>query len=345
MHLHSPDIIFLSETKNKDIIVKLVQRQLNMPYATIVDHVGLSRGLSLFWNDKIQVCQSHTSQFYIETLVHDLSTDSKYWCIFVYLSTDRVIRRAQLTELTLKSANWGPLWIIVGDFNDIMDKSEKVGGRSREVASFKNFKIFLWNLGAIDLGFKGKPWTWWCFRENDGIIQERLDRVIVSPGWRLEFPLAQIIHLNTEASDKVLARTGRWLEQSKISSKLKKCRASLMSWLRRGKGNSKQRIIGIKNQIDKLKNDPDYFDLPKLRLLRKELGLQREKGKASIGMAVIDSCGHLLHAFGTPIQFGWSKVHILSDANNVIQILQKNLITSWEIETICEDVWRLMKSF
>uniref|UniRef100_M1CYH8 RNase H type-1 domain-containing protein n=1 Tax=Solanum tuberosum TaxID=4113 RepID=M1CYH8_SOLTU len=81
-------------------------------------------------------------------------------------------------------------------------------------------------------------------------------------------------------------------------------------------------------------------------------------------MAAIDSFGYLLHAFGTPIQFvgkaitvealpiqeaveralpkGWSTVHILSDAKNVIQMLQKNLITSWEIETICEDVWRLM---
>ncbi|KAH0657841.1 hypothetical protein KY290_027411 [Solanum tuberosum] len=95
-----------------------------------------------------------------------------------------------------------------------------------------------------------------------------------------------------------------------------------------------------------------------------DAGLQREKEKASIGMAAIDSCGYLLHAFGTPIQFvgkaitvealpireaveralqkGWSKVHILSDAKNVIQMLQKNLITSWEIETICKDVWRLM---
>ncbi|KAL3344190.1 hypothetical protein AABB24_023561 [Solanum stoloniferum] len=82
-----------------------------------------------------------------------------------------------------------------------MDNSKKVGGRSREIASFKDFKNFLWNFGAVDLGFKGKPWTWRCFRENDGIIQERLDRAIVSPGWRLEFPLAQTIHLNTEASD------------------------------------------------------------------------------------------------------------------------------------------------
>ncbi|KAK4717912.1 hypothetical protein R3W88_016250 [Solanum pinnatisectum] len=50
----------------------------------------------------VQVCQSHTSHFYVETLVHEVSTDFKYWCIFVYLSTDRVIRKAQLTELTLK---------------------------------------------------------------------------------------------------------------------------------------------------------------------------------------------------------------------------------------------------
>ncbi|WMV13500.1 hypothetical protein MTR67_006885 [Solanum verrucosum] len=34
-----------------------------------------------------------------------------------------------------------------------------------------------------------------------------------------------------------------------------------------------------------------------------DAGLQREKEKTSIGMAAIDSCGHLLHAVGTPIQF------------------------------------------
>lgn len=45
-----------------------------------------------------------------------------------------------------------------------------------------------------------------------------------------------------------------------------------MSWLKRGKGNSKQRLIGIKNQIDKLKNDVDHFDLSKLWILRKESG-------------------------------------------------------------------------
>lgn len=61
-------------------------------------------------------------------------------------------------------------------------------------------------------------------------------------------------------------------EQSKVSFKFKKCCNSLMSWMRRGNGNSKQRIIRIKNQFNKLKNDPDHFDFLKYRILRKELG-------------------------------------------------------------------------
>lgn len=61
----------------------------------------------------------------------------------MYLSTDRVIHKVQLKELSLKSANWGLQWIIIEDFNDIMDNSKNVGGRSREVPYFKDFKIFL----------------------------------------------------------------------------------------------------------------------------------------------------------------------------------------------------------
>ncbi|KAH0718402.1 hypothetical protein KY285_014433 [Solanum tuberosum] len=55
--------------------------------------------------------------------------------------------------------------------------------------------------GAIDLGHKGKSWAWWCYMENDGIIQERLDRVLVSPNWRIKFENENVQHIETEASD------------------------------------------------------------------------------------------------------------------------------------------------
>ncbi|XP_070057658.1 uncharacterized protein [Nicotiana tomentosiformis] len=98
-----------------------------------------------------------------------------------------------------------------------------------------------------------------------------------------------------------------------------------------------------------------------------DVGLQLEKKMASIGVAAMDSYGHLLQAFGTTIQFvgkaitaealairealekarenGWSKVHILSDAKNVMDMIKKRIVVSWEIETTCEDIWKMMNSF
>lgn len=45
------------------------------------------------------------------------------------------------------------------------------------------------------------------------------------------------------------------------------------------------------------------------------------------------------------LQNGLSKVHILSDAKNVVQILQKKVAVSWEIDTASKDIWTLMRSF
>ncbi|KAM3302075.1 hypothetical protein P3S67_016577 [Capsicum chacoense] len=172
-----------------------------MYHAIIMDPIGLAGGLCLLWNDEVQVCQHHSTSFYIETYVHDITVNSKQWFMFVYLSTDKAIRRNQLQELCVRYNSWGPMWVMAGDFNDIRDNSMKIGGRVRDESSFTDFKNFLWEIGAIDLGFTEKPWTWWCYRENDGIIQERLDRALCSPEWTLQFNQSNINHLETEASD------------------------------------------------------------------------------------------------------------------------------------------------
>uniref|UniRef100_A0A3Q7IGF5 RNase H type-1 domain-containing protein n=1 Tax=Solanum lycopersicum TaxID=4081 RepID=A0A3Q7IGF5_SOLLC len=42
---------------------------------------------------------------------------------------------------------------------------------------------------------------------------------------------------------------------------------------------------------------------------------------------------------------GWTKVQILSDAKNVVDMVLQRTIVSWEIETLSEDIWTLMKCF
>lgn len=80
-----------------------------------VDSIGLSGGLCLLWNDDIQVRQSRSTSFYIETYICDLVVANyQYWYIFVYLSTDKILYRNQLQELVWKSSNWGTRWVING---------------------------------------------------------------------------------------------------------------------------------------------------------------------------------------------------------------------------------------
>jgi len=102
-------------------------------------------------------------------------------------------------------------------------------------------------------------------------------------------------------------------------------------------------------------------------LLFTDAGLQNDDGRASIGIVALDSLGNLLHAHGSSIQFvgkvmtaeaiairkaleyaiskGWKRVKILSDAKNVVDMIQKRVATSWEIEVLCEDIWKLSSMF
>ena len=50
LHLHSPGVLFLSETKNQKKFMKNVQKKLNFDESAVVDSVGRVGGLALFRN-------------------------------------------------------------------------------------------------------------------------------------------------------------------------------------------------------------------------------------------------------------------------------------------------------
>ncbi|MCD7447555.1 hypothetical protein HAX54_031584 [Datura stramonium] len=80
--------------------------------------------------------------------------------------------------------------------------------------------------------------------------------------------------------------------------------------------------------------------------------LQNEKKMASIGVAAMNNCSNLLQALAfmtaealtirkaleNAMKNGWSKVQILSDGRNVVDMILKKSEVSWEIETTCEDI-------
>lgn len=89
----------------------------------------------------------------------------------------------------------------MGDFNAIISQNEKKGGLSFASSSSHNFASDLSNLGLIDLGFHGYPYTWSNKRVGIDNIQQRLDRGVGNTDWISLFPLATIHHLPAIGSD------------------------------------------------------------------------------------------------------------------------------------------------
>lgn len=63
------------------------------------------------------------------------------------------------------------------------------------------FNEMLSNCCLTNLGFSGPRFTWTNLRQTGGLIQERLDRAVANPSWRLMFPNAELRHLPRVHSD------------------------------------------------------------------------------------------------------------------------------------------------
>jgi hypothetical protein len=101
---------------------------------------------------------------------------------------------------SINSDYYGP-WLCIGDFNSILDQSEKFGGRPYACSSNDLFRDFLNSHGLVDLGFSGSPFTWSNHRHDRHLIRERLNRSVASTQWIHLFPLFSVWHLPAQASD------------------------------------------------------------------------------------------------------------------------------------------------
>jgi hypothetical protein len=91
--------------------------------------------------------------------------------------------------------------LCIGDFNKILDQSEKTGGRPFACSSNDPFRHFINSHGMVDLGFMGNPFTWSNNRAGNCLIKERLDRGFANTDWIKLFPSYSIVHLPSYSSD------------------------------------------------------------------------------------------------------------------------------------------------
>jgi hypothetical protein len=89
-------------------------------------------------------------------------------------------------------------WVVNGDFNLVVDPSEKSNGRvNRRLMS--KFRHTINSLALQDMPLQGRRFTW--SNEQREPIMARLDRVLFNPFWEDVYPISDLTALSTNISD------------------------------------------------------------------------------------------------------------------------------------------------
>ncbi|CAB4316762.1 unnamed protein product [Prunus armeniaca] len=305
VRLHTPDIVVLLETKTRRHRYEYLKRQLGMEFLFAVEPRGLSKGLCMFWRDFQQVELIKYADFYIEALLYDPDLQLKWRFFAIYASIDDHTHNGQWRILSDRIRRCPEPCLCLGDFNDILEATEKKGGNPRSERSLADFQAFVIDVGFLDLGFTGYPYTWRNRREN-GLIQERLDRGLASEPWLRNYPEARVMHValagsdhaalllstkpsttrwhrrfvydsrwgrHTRCKDVVSERWQKYFPGSRVDQligKLGWVRTSLVQWWRQEGRNSSDHISLIRRQLQSAYTDQD-FDGSRVRALEQDL--------------------------------------------------------------------------
>ncbi|KAH9750457.1 reverse transcriptase domain-containing protein [Citrus sinensis] len=111
-------------------------------------------------------------------------------------------RRRESWHLLRRLASLSTLpWVCLGDFNDLLDSSEKNGSRPHAAWKIHGFRSAISDAGLSDLGMVGYQFTWERGRGTVNWVEERLDRAFSSSSWRDKFPNAQVQSMEADSSD------------------------------------------------------------------------------------------------------------------------------------------------
>lgn len=188
-------------------------------------------------------------------------------------------------------------WILTGDFNEILDNSEKEGGPLRWEGSLTNFCTFVSQNGLWDLKHSRNHLSWHGTHYLH-FIKSRLDRSMANCSWSERFPMGRCCYLRFEGSDnrplityfnsstrkkRGLFRFNRSLTENKeimevidaswnhdplasVITKLNACRRGIIKWTKERNQKGNQIIHSTQAELDAALS-ADTPDLPRIEAL------------------------------------------------------------------------------
>jgi exonuclease III len=179
-----PDLVFLMETKMQNKKCDFIRIKLGFDYMFGVDSLGRSGGLLLLWKKNFNVTIQNYSRRHINAEINNCANNLK-WKLTGFYGHPNSAKRKESWDLLRYLSNLQPSpWVCIGDFNEIVDSSEKKGVVIRPRWQMEDFQRGLEDARLHDLGFNGPKYTWNNGRPGRDYTVERLDRAVANTEWR-----------------------------------------------------------------------------------------------------------------------------------------------------------------
>jgi exonuclease III len=122
-----PNILFLMETKCRKAKLELLRVKMGYEGLFVVDPVGRSGGLALFWRDDVDLEIQNFSRRHINSIVKGVDGESS-WKLTSFYGHPNWSKRHESWALLRYLQSYRPApWLVIGDFNEIMTQDEKYG--------------------------------------------------------------------------------------------------------------------------------------------------------------------------------------------------------------------------
>jgi exonuclease III len=196
-----PNFVFLMETFCSKQYMERIRIKLQFDYVFVVDPVGRSGGLALFWSNQTELEIYNYSRRHIHAVVKDREGQFSWRLTGFYGHPDCNKRDESWAILRFLSSLSPSPWLCVGDFNEIVEQAEKEDSLLRRDSQMNHFREALEFCQLGDLGFSGPRFTWCNNRMDSYFTKVRLDRAVANPDWCSAFPKVFVLVLPARASD------------------------------------------------------------------------------------------------------------------------------------------------
>ena len=155
----------------------------------------------MLWNpNEVEVKIVRTDGQFIHAEVYTPNMQISYTVTVIYAFNNLEDRIKLWKELEQIGSLMVHPWIVMGDFNNVINTNDRIGGNKVTEKEFRDLVEMMQVVGLFEADTMGAHFTW-TNKQTTCTIYSRIDRLVGNAAWFHKFHEAQVYVMNPHISD------------------------------------------------------------------------------------------------------------------------------------------------